>query len=222
MTAPRTVLAFDFASPRASAAVARGGELVAALERERGTSQRLLLPLLDEVLRSAGLEPAAIDGVVALRGPGSFTGLRVACATALGFAQAHGAAATAVSSLEALALSARESSGVVLAVVDAMRDEWFAQRWQRGPALAADPLDAPRLVAAAPEVFDGVALVLGFGAERLAAAGGAAALPVREPRNLATAAARAASTGRWAWDADRLTRPDYLRPPATTSAPARG
>jgi tRNA threonylcarbamoyladenosine biosynthesis protein TsaB len=216
VTAPRAVLALDFASPRASAAVARSGELLATLERERGTSQRLLLPLLDQVLRSAGLEPAAIEGVVALRGPGSFTGLRVACATALGFAQAYGAAATAV------ALSARESSGVVLAVVDALRDEWFAQRWRRDAGLEAEPLDAPRLVAPAPELFDGVALVLGFGAERLATAGGTAALPVREPRNLATAVARAASNGRWEWDAGRLTRPDYLRPPATTAASAPG
>ena len=60
-----------------------------AIER----SSAALLGLVDEALAAAGLGPRQLAGVIALRGPGSFTGLRVGLATALGLHESLGIAA---------------------------------------------------------------------------------------------------------------------------------
>ncbi|MBZ0103834.1 MAG: hypothetical protein K8I65_16880, partial [Thermoanaerobaculia bacterium] len=109
MSAPRTVLALDFGSSEPSAALARDGRVLAveSASRRAGEPAPEPLELTDRLLADAGLALAQVEGVVALRGPGSFTGLRIACATALGL-EGTGLAATAVSTFEALALVAGE------------------------------------------------------------------------------------------------------------------
>src|SRR5688500_20042893 len=87
------LLALDTGSPLVSVAVGRPGEVAAeravAIER----SAAALLAPVDEALAAAGLAPRQLAGVIALRGPGSFTGLRVGLATALGLREAVGIAA---------------------------------------------------------------------------------------------------------------------------------
>lgn len=207
------VLAFDFASPVASAAVARSGEIFAVRElaRVRG-DDRDLLQLLDEVLAQAGVERQALGGVAALRGPGSFTGARVACATALGIAQGLSLPATGVSTLEALALGAPTTVRRVLAVVDALRGEWYCQRFEEGRATAEPAVAAPHA-----GLWRDVDAIVGCDLQRLFAA-----LPTPQPvrieaRRLAEPAAIHASLGRWSWDESTLRYPLYLRAPATTS-----
>ncbi len=216
MTAPPLVLALDGASPVATVALARGDELLAAESEPRDIGTRELLALVDGVLARAGVPPREVDGWLALRGPGSFTGLRIACATVLGLAQATGARATAVPTLEALALAAPAGAGTVLALVDALRGEWFVQRWRRGSGSDAQRVDDPRRASPAePGFLEGVDLAVGFGLA--AALSGAADPPERlESPPLAGVVARAAAGGRWPWDAGLLTRPLYLRPPAVT------
>ena len=67
---------------------------------------RDLVPALDELVREAGLAPRDVGLVVVGRGPGSYTGLRVSAATALGLARATDAALFGVPSFEALAFEA--------------------------------------------------------------------------------------------------------------------
>ncbi len=207
------MLAFDAASPVASAALARAGRLLAcrALAEER--SSGVLLGLIDAVLGEAGLRPAELAGVVALGGPGSFTGTRVALATALGLRLAGVPRATAVSSLEALALAAPGALRRPLAVVDALRGDWFVQLFHRGGAADPEAAAEPRAGSRQPR------------RSRPASTASSASLPTASRRThpalrvilpdaLAPAVAVAASLGRWPWDEGALARPYYLRPPA--------
>ncbi|HEX2164131.1 MAG TPA: tRNA (adenosine(37)-N6)-threonylcarbamoyltransferase complex dimerization subunit type 1 TsaB [Thermoanaerobaculia bacterium] len=104
MTAPGPILAVDSASPVVSVAVAVGGAVRAERAVEIGRSSERLLAMIDEVLREAGVDgPRGLAGIVALAGPGSFTGLRVGLATVLGLHQATGVPAAAVPTLPVLA-----------------------------------------------------------------------------------------------------------------------
>ena len=105
---------------------------------------RNLLPAVSEVLVEAGLKVTDLALVVATRGPGSFTGLRIGLATLQGFALAGGTAVTGVSSLDAAALADSCEGGESvrrLAVVDALRGEVFAAIYDHGTS--GNPTDGP-------------------------------------------------------------------------------
>lgn len=125
-----TWLAFDAGSPVTSAAVARAGALLA---ESVGASRSgpSLLQLIDDSLLRARVAPRELDGIVVLSGPGSFTGIRVALATALGLRAALAVPVFALSNLAALALQAGlGESRRCLALIDALRDEWFVQEFR--------------------------------------------------------------------------------------------
>ncbi len=140
-----TWLAFDAGSPVTSAAVARAGTLLA---EGVGASRSgpSLLQLIDDSLQRALVAPRGLDGIVVLSGPGSFTGIRVALATALGLRAALAVPVFALSNLAALALHAGPAAPAgqpgdpaeagageapaVVALIDALRDEWFAQAFR--------------------------------------------------------------------------------------------
>ena len=117
--------AFETSSEWCSVALSIDGE-VAALERRAGNRHsELALPMLERLLADAGLTPAALDAVAYGAGPGSFTGLRIACGLAQGLAVARGLPVYGVSSLAAMA----QESGAqrVVACIDArMREVYYA------------------------------------------------------------------------------------------------
>jgi tRNA threonylcarbamoyladenosine biosynthesis protein TsaB len=217
MSAGRTVLAFDFGSPSASVAVARGVDLLAGVRAPRAADAELL-QLVTAALARAGVARGELDAVVALRGPGSFTGTRVACATALGLGAGLGVPAGGVSTLAAAALAAPAGAGHVVAVVDALRGEWFTQRFHRGERLELRPTSEPAIVRP-DELAGGPALIVGVEARRFAAAISGAPLPALEVEGLAEGVARAVAEGCWLLDEEQLARPSYLRA-AATSRPA--
>jgi tRNA threonylcarbamoyl adenosine modification protein YeaZ len=208
------LLAIDAASPRVSVAVGRNGEVLAerAVEIERSSGR--LIDLIGEVLAEAGARPADLGGVLALRGPGSFTGLRVGLATALGLHQALGVRATAISTLHVLSTLA---DGQVVAAVDALRGEWSVQSFNPSSDMELLPGgEIPRLF---PE---DAGTVVGFGVTRLAdLPGWPAGIRLLEGGPLAGAAVRLAATLNVNWDPDLLVRPLYSRPPAITPARPR-
>ncbi|HVR30064.1 MAG TPA: tRNA (adenosine(37)-N6)-threonylcarbamoyltransferase complex dimerization subunit type 1 TsaB [Thermoanaerobaculia bacterium] len=208
---PPLVLALDTGSPVSSVALARADRVLAQGTVERAATSETLLALVDAVLVEAGAAPAELDAVCVLRGPGSFTGLRIGLATALGLQQALGLRAAAMPTLRVLAEAA--AADRVVAAVDALRGEWFVQAFRRRTAL--EPEGPPELLR--PEglrVPEGAVLV-GFDVGRLAAAAGLDAVRVVVPEALAPVAARLAA--RWPeWDPALLCAPLYLRPaPAT-------
>ena len=99
------ILAIETATPTARVAVlGRDGARRAAREATAERHSSNLLRLCDEVLREAGVGPAALDAIACGAGPGSFTGLRVGLAVGKGLALPTERPFFLISSLAALAL----------------------------------------------------------------------------------------------------------------------
>jgi tRNA threonylcarbamoyladenosine biosynthesis protein TsaB len=117
--------AFETSSEWCSVALAIDGD-ISAIERRAGQRHsELALPMLEELLGNAGLRVADLQAVAFGAGPGSFTGLRIACGLAQGLAFARGLPVIGISSLAAIA---QESGGArVVACIDArMREVYYA------------------------------------------------------------------------------------------------
>ncbi len=146
------LLALDTSSGQCSAALLVDGQLAhrdALTGREHA---RLILPFVDALLAQAGIPLRALDGIAFGRGPGSFTGLRIAAAVTQGLAAGADLPVLPVSSLRALAAQARsiavagDGPGAWLACMDARMGEVY---WG---VFDGDLLDAPEQVSA-PDVL---------------------------------------------------------------------
>ena len=132
------VLAFDTANEVVAIGVGRlvpdgrSVETVAAFGvQARRASNTRLLPEIDALLKEHGITRDRIACVAVGRGPGSFTGVRIAMATAKGVASALKVGLVGVSTLDAIAWNAWDSGirGRVLVVADAMRHEVYPVRY---------------------------------------------------------------------------------------------
>lgn len=172
MSAPPggVAIALELSSaPGSLAATAAGRVVERELERTRAHAADLL-PRLGGLLAELGQPASAIATIVVGLGPGSFTALRVALASALGLGRGLGAALRGVPSFEALAraeLSSGERGAVVL---DARAGELYVAVYQRSPQALCVQL-APRVARAAEltELLDGVDVLLADDATRAAA-----------------------------------------------------
>lgn len=149
-------LAFDTANEVISIGLGRlnaaacAVEPVAAVEvAAHRASNTQLLVRVDALLREAGVERGQLACVCVGRGPGSFTGVRIAMATAKGAAQALGAALVGVSSLDVVAWHAWASGvrGRLAVIADAMRKEVYPVRYALDDA-GVHRLEADRVVKA--------------------------------------------------------------------------
>ena len=134
------LLAFDTSTDTLSIAVARDAAVWQHTGPGGAQASASLIPAIVQLLERAGLEFAGLDAVVFGRGPGSFTGLRTACAVAQGLAlgcgSGRGVPVLPIDTLLALAEQARLQHGCtqVVAVLDARMDEVYVARhaWQAG------------------------------------------------------------------------------------------
>jgi tRNA threonylcarbamoyladenosine biosynthesis protein TsaB len=141
--------AFETSTEWCSAAVWIDGEMAAVEERAGNRHGELVLPMLDRLAAAAGISIAQLDAVAFGAGPGSFTGLRIACGVAQGLALARGLPVIGISTLEAMA----EESGAtrVVACLDARMHEVYYSaiektglRWREViPAQCVAPASAP-------------------------------------------------------------------------------
>jgi tRNA threonylcarbamoyladenosine biosynthesis protein TsaB len=100
------LLAIDTASAQCSAALWDGSLAATRAVPTQREHARLLLPMIQALLAEAGWGMASLDAVAFGRGPGSFTGLRVAASVAQGLALGAALPVVPVSDLRALALQA--------------------------------------------------------------------------------------------------------------------
>ncbi len=115
------LLALDTATEACSAALYLDGNVSERYEViGRGHADRLL-PMVDQLLAEAGLRVGAVDAIAFGRGPGGFTGLRIAAGVAQGLAAGSNRPVLPVSDLAALAAAGAGASGAgrVLACMDA-------------------------------------------------------------------------------------------------------
>lgn len=146
-----TLLALDTATDVCSVALAIGGEIFESNESVGHAHSERLLPMIDALLAQRGLRLADCDAIAFGAGPGSFTGLRIACSVAQGLAWGAGKRVIAVGNLAALARQAfdgRSAARRVVAAVDArMREAYWAVYERRDGACI--ELAPPALGAAA-------------------------------------------------------------------------
>lgn len=131
-------LAFDTSTDSMSVAVTDGLRVWAHAGPGGARSSATLLPAILALLAEAELTLAELDAIAFGRGPGSFTGLRTACAVAQGLALGAGIPVLPVDTLMALAEEARYglpalAAGETLritALLDARMDEMYVQRFE--------------------------------------------------------------------------------------------
>ncbi len=207
----------------------------AALEVESRRAVEVLVPRAADLLREAGLTVTELDGVAAARGPGSFTGLRVGAAVALGLARGAGVPLFAVGTLEAWAAAAFAAPGTPRrchVALDARRGEVYFGTFvardsngEQGPLSTPVPTDGPRAVPVAavaarlepgvPVVGDAREMLIGIDPDA-----GRAGF-TRPPEALALWIARLVAARPWAAAVplDELVL-DYLRQPQAVARAA--
>lgn len=169
------LLALDLSSATCTLALGAGPRLAAVAARDFSeTRGRGLLAELDAALRDAGCQPELLRGVVVGTGPGSYTGLRIACAAARTLAWALHIPCGGLPSFAAAAFAAPAGAPVHL-VLDAYRAEvYYAAYLREGETLRT--LAEPRVMAP-----DAAAALIPRGARAIGEARwcGAAAAPWR-------------------------------------------
>ena len=137
-----------------------------------GSSAEILIPIIGEMLAEAGVAPASLGGIACVRGPGSFTGIRVALATALGLSLGSGVPMAGLDYLPLLAgTAAGQATGVVVAITYARTGFVYLQTFLTdGPPMPMGPPVALPVAAAAERLADAAAVgplwLVGEGAAR--------------------------------------------------------
>ncbi len=126
------LLAFDTSTEYCSAALRLDGETQARRVLAGQQHSSLLLPMVNELLTDAGLSLRQLDGIAYGAGPGSFTGLRIACAVTQGLALGADLPVLGVSTLESIA--EQTGSDRVLTVLDARMAEVYWAAYERSDA----------------------------------------------------------------------------------------
>jgi tRNA threonylcarbamoyladenosine biosynthesis protein TsaB len=141
------LLALDTATDACSAAAYGDDVIHERFELAPRRHGQLLLSMVNEVLEQAGWDLSQLDAIAFGRGPGSFTGVRIAAATAQGVAIGAGLPVVPVSSLGALAQTAFAKHGVrrCAATFDARMDEVYFGAFEIDAAGIAQPVQPERV-----------------------------------------------------------------------------
>jgi len=124
------ILAFDTSTEYCSTALCLGdaGIVKKEIHADRQHSE-LLLPMIRETLSEAELQLSELDGLAFGAGPGSFTGLRIACGVAQGLAFATDLPVIGISTLEAIAQ--QNTDNRIIVALDARMGEIYLAAYRR-------------------------------------------------------------------------------------------
>jgi len=224
------LLALDAATTACSVACWSGGAVIAqATETASRRQAEILMPMVQSAMREAGFDYHMLDLIAVTTGPGSFTGVRIGLATARGLALAASLPLTGVSTLQALAAAPppdERQGGLLLAVLDARRDQLYGQFFDKNGDSASDPFAAAAATVAGrlKNISQDTApvLLVGSGAELAANALDESGHPYRysESPPFPSAATIAALVAAREFDsaANASVAPFYLREPGVTVA----
>ncbi|AIN59930.1 tRNA (adenosine(37)-N6)-threonylcarbamoyltransferase complex dimerization subunit type 1 TsaB [Pseudomonas soli] len=171
-----TLLALDTATEACSVALLHDGKVTSHYEVIPRMHAQKLLPMIKQLLAESGVALRALDAIAFGRGPGAFTGVRIAIGVVQGLAFALERPVLPTSNLAALAQGALRERGVqqVAAAIDARMDEvyWGCYRAEQGEMRlvgheAVLPPEGVALPQGAGEAWFGAGTGWGY-AERLA------------------------------------------------------
>lgn len=129
------ILAFDTSNKTLSLAILENERLLADMTLNIKKNHSIsLMPAIDFLMASVDLKPKDLDRIVVAQGPGSYTGLRVAVATAKMLAYSLGIDLVGVSSLYALAAQTCQQypDSLVVPLVDARRQNAYVGYYRQG------------------------------------------------------------------------------------------
>lgn len=146
------LLAIDTATERCSVALRVDGRLIErASDQPRGHAD-LVLPMVEAVLQEAALKLTELDGIAYGRGPGAFTGVRIAVGVVQGLAFGAGLQTVGISNLAAVAQQVARPGDRILVCMDARMEQVYWSSFAREPGselvtpLAPERVDAPDAV----------------------------------------------------------------------------
>lgn len=122
-----TLLALDTATEACSVALLHNGQVISRYAVIPRLHAQRVLPMISEVLAEAGIPKSALDAIAFGRGPGAFTGLRIAVGVVQGLAFALERPVLPVSNLATIAQRAYREQGAeqVAVAIDARMDEVY-------------------------------------------------------------------------------------------------
>jgi len=162
-------LAIDTSSNACSVAVGVGDDIVEKHVVAAREHTKILVPMINEVLRKAKISLGDLDAIMLGNGPGSFIGIRIGASVAQGLAYGAGKLIVPVSSLAAVALEAMELDNVdrVVVLQDAHMHEVYFGVFERGSDELPVRLGEEKIVAADYAIqVDGNFVVAGAGWQR--------------------------------------------------------
>ena len=131
------LLAFDTSNQALSLAILEDEHLLAQTTLNIKKNHSItLMPAIDFLMNSLDMKPKDLDRIVVAQGPGSYTGLRIAVATAKTLAHTLKIELVGVPSL--LALVPEQVEGLVIPIMDARRNNVYAGFYQSGQAVRPD------------------------------------------------------------------------------------
>jgi len=127
------LLAVETATEACSAALSIDGVISERFELAPRHHTKLILPMIDELMREAGLKPTELDALAFGCGPGSFTGIRIATGVIQGLAFGLDLPVVRVSTLAAMAQEFfdRSEQSLAFTAMDARMEEIFWGVYQR-------------------------------------------------------------------------------------------
>lgn len=132
------LLAMDTSNQTLAVAVLEDEKVLAHFQLNRKMNHSLtLMPAIETVMEASGLTPTDLDRIVVAKGPGSYTGIRIAVTTAKTLAETLAIELTTVSSLAVIAGNNPTDKWVV-SLMDARRNNVYAgvYRWEKGQLIS--------------------------------------------------------------------------------------
>lgn len=127
MTKITKILTIDTSTDYLSVAITDGAKVLARYHKPSNRNHsRLLVPIIANLVRKAGLKLSDIGGFCVSIGPGSFTGLRIGVVTVKGLSYALNKPVVTVPTLDIIARSAKGFKGIVVPVIDAKKNKVYA------------------------------------------------------------------------------------------------